>query len=147
MERVWYTANGAVSGDVRPGDYALAVSRGPEYDLHLRPVSIAAVDSYRERFAGAQLHHDGWISTDLHLPRARSLDLADVNEDRVTRRRRGITFAASTDHNTSAIGAPRSRRRTAGFLVSTVGMERPPSRWGTSTISAAVNRGACVAES
>ncbi|HVO30334.1 MAG TPA: CehA/McbA family metallohydrolase, partial [bacterium] len=126
VEKWWYTADGSVNAHVRPGNYTLAVSRGPEYDLYTEPITLAP-GGFAARNVGLHksLLQPGWISTDLHLHAYKSLDSHMSNEDRVTSiAGEGVTFAAATDHNylTDYLQAIASQH-LEDWLVSTVGLE------------------------
>lgn len=126
MEAWWYTADGSVHADVRPGSYVLAVSRGPDYDLTAVPITLAPGGSASQQLTvHRSMHHPGWISADLHLHAYHSLDSRMSNEDRVTSiAGEGITFAAATDHNFITDYQPFiAKMHLEDWLVSTVGME------------------------
>lgn len=126
LEKVWYTPNGAVHGTVRPGEYTLAVSRGPEYDLHLEPMTIAPGGTGSAQVSlHKSLNSPGWISADLHLHAFHSLDSFMSNEDRVTSiAGEGVMFAASTDHNFLTDYLPAiASQHLEDWMVSTVGLE------------------------
>lgn len=108
IEKTWYTHDGSVQGQVRPGRYYLIASRGLEYELHVEEV-VLRTGELVERAATVRrsLATPGWIGADLHLHAKPSLDSEISIEDRVTSLAgEGVEFAAATDHNILTDYAP-----------------------------------------
>lgn len=99
------TAYGDYQGRIRtqfkPGDYTLVVSRGPEYNLFEKQVSVKAgqvarVTAVLERVVDTS----GYLSGDFHLHALGSIDSGLDNTVRVhTVAAEGLEVAVSTDHN------------------------------------------------
>jgi hypothetical protein len=101
IENSWYLAGGLLTSEVVPGSYDLVVSRGVEYELHSQAIVVApgafvaSTVKLRRAFSTP-----GYVSTDLHLHAANSVDSELALGDRVTSvAGEGIEFAAATDHN------------------------------------------------
>jgi hypothetical protein len=118
---------------VPTGTYDIWVSHGPEWDTTRERVTIrpgAEVEVH------ARLHHvidtPGWISADLHVHSAASLD------SRVPMRDRALQFVAdgvdlivSTDHNVIADYAPViAELGVSDLLASATGDEITTKQWG-----------------
>lgn len=101
IENSWYTVNGALSAEVRPGEYQLAISRGVEYDLHTEPVVLKSGAFVSSRVALRRAFDtSGYIAADFHVHSRNSTDSSLTLEDRVTSMAgEGLDFAAATDHN------------------------------------------------
>jgi hypothetical protein len=101
LERAWWTKDGRVQAQVRPGTYDLVVSRGPEYELVTRPVTLRAGAFTTEQVAlTAAFNSDGWVAGDFHLHAQPSTDSGVSIEDRVIScAAEGLEVAVSTDHN------------------------------------------------
>jgi hypothetical protein len=101
LERAWWTKDGRVEAHVRPGTYDVIVSRGPEYELATRQVTLRSGG-----FATVQLaltsafQSDGWIAGDFHLHAQPSTDSGVSLPDRVVScAAEGLEVATATDHN------------------------------------------------
>ncbi|HEY5923282.1 MAG TPA: CehA/McbA family metallohydrolase [Kofleriaceae bacterium] len=101
IERAWWTNDGRLLAKVRPGDYELVVSRGPEYELTTEAVTLVAGS-----YVGKQLtltrsfDTPGWIAGDFHIHAAPSTDSGLPIDKRVTScAAEGLEVAVATDHN------------------------------------------------
>jgi len=101
IEGAWWTKDGRVSARVRPGTYDVIVSRGPEYEVTTKTVTVAA-----GQFAEAQLaltrayDSPGWVSGDFHLHAAPSTDSGlPIDERVISCAAEGLEIAVATDHN------------------------------------------------
>ncbi|MEZ4368125.1 MAG: CehA/McbA family metallohydrolase [Kofleriaceae bacterium] len=108
IEQLAYTDLGLGELEARPGSYELIVSRGPEYELVRRPVTLTAgttttLDVQLTRAFAS----DGWLAGDFHLHAAPSTDGALSVADRMhTAAGEGLEIAAATDHNYLTDPAP-----------------------------------------
>jgi hypothetical protein len=101
IENAWWTVDGRLEAQVRPGTYDVVVSRGPEYEVAQTTVTIKA-----GAFATAQLalvrsfSTPGWIAGDFHIHSAPSTDSGLPIADRVAScAAEGLDVAVATDHN------------------------------------------------
>lgn len=99
-DRFLWTGNGRASRSLEPGRYRLLVTAGIERDavaktVEIRPGSELRVDAQLPRV----IETPGWISADLHLHQAASVD-ADIGmpERVVAIAAEGVEFAVATDH-------------------------------------------------
>ena len=98
---LFYSARGTDTFPVPPGDYAVHVSRGPEFELEVVPVKVTAGETTR---ATARLRRafttPGWITADFHNHSTGSGDSAVEQQARVLNLAgAGIEFAPATEHN------------------------------------------------
>ncbi len=101
VENAWWTVDGRLDAPVRPGTYDLVVSRGPEYELFTKTITIAA-GSYSGQLVQLQRSFDtpGWIGGDFHVHAQPSTDSGLPISDRVTScAAEGLEVAVATDHN------------------------------------------------
>jgi hypothetical protein len=101
IEGAWWTKDGRVTAQVRPGTYDVVVSRGPEYEMTIKTVVLGD-----GAFASEQLvlksafPSDGWIAGDFHIHAAPSTDSGLPIEERVIScAAEGLEVAIATDHN------------------------------------------------
>src|SRR5262249_32796898 len=115
------------------GTYDVWVSHGPEWDFARERVTIRAG---AETEARVKLHDvvetPGWISADLHVHSAASLDSRVPMRDRVFQFvADGVDLIVSTDHNIVADYAPVIAELGVGdLLASTPGDEITTRQWG-----------------
>ena len=100
-EHAWWTKDGRVSAQVRPGTYDLVVSRGPEYEVTTKRVTLRA-----GAFEASQLtltrafETPGWVAGDFHIHAQPSTDSGLPIEQRVIScAAEGLEVAVATDHN------------------------------------------------
>ncbi|MDX2090112.1 MAG: CehA/McbA family metallohydrolase [Kofleriaceae bacterium] len=101
IEGAWWTKDGRVEAQVRPGTYELVITRGPEYEITRKQVTL------REgAFTEAQVvleraySSPGWIHGDFHIHAAPSTDSGLPIEERVIScAAEGLDVAVATDHN------------------------------------------------
>lgn len=99
-DRFAWTGNGAIATEPPPGRYTVLVSAGPERDMVRREVSLAPGRTQRLKATLPRVvRTEGWLSADLHLHQAPSVD-ADVSlEARVIAvAAEGLELAVATDH-------------------------------------------------
>ena len=101
IEGAWWTKDGRLRATVRPGSYEVVVTRGPEYEITSREVTLAPGG-----FATAQLaltraySSDGWVAGDFHIHAQPSTDSGLPVADRVAScAAEGLEVAIATDHN------------------------------------------------
>jgi hypothetical protein len=115
------------------GTYDVWVSHGPEWDTTRERVTIRSGAEVEVR---ARLHHvidtPGWISADLHVHSAASLDSRVPMRDRVLQFvADGVDLIVSTDHNVIANYAPVIAELGVGdLLASATGDEITTRQWG-----------------
>ncbi len=126
IEASWYLHDGTLNAEVRPGSYDLAVMRGVEYDLHEEPVMLAPGAFVSRRVVLRRAFETpGYVTADLHLHSANSMDSSVTLGERVTSiAAEGIEFAASTDHNfITDYQQPIAELGLSPWLTATVGIE------------------------
>ena len=101
IERAWWTHDGRLTAQVKPGTYDLVISRGPEYEMTTETITLTAGS-----FVGKQLQltrsfaTDGWVAGDFHIHAQPSTDSGVPIEDRVRScAAEGLEVAVATDHN------------------------------------------------
>jgi hypothetical protein len=99
---VIYTPNGQARVGLRPGEYTLYATRGFEYGLDQKQISIAAGDSVRVQLSiRREVETPGWISSDTHthtFTHSRHGD-ATIEERVITLAGEGIELPIAADHN------------------------------------------------
>jgi hypothetical protein len=101
VENAWWTADGNLEATVRPGDYTLWVSRGPEYEPAQIPVTLKP-GAYSAQLVQLKRSYasDGWISGDFHLHAQPSTDSGlPIPQRVITAAAEGLDVATATDHN------------------------------------------------
>ncbi len=101
LERVFFLAQGSGLKAIRPGQYTVYASRGPEYSLGQAKVTIEAGKTSTLYFT---LEHllptPGWVSADFHVHSVKSVDSDMELTDRVVSFAvEGVDFLTATDHN------------------------------------------------
>jgi hypothetical protein len=97
-----YSGEGAFQ--VPPGDYHLYISRGAEYEIAEKHISLASAGSASiEAMLARTVKTDGWLSTDTHVHAQLSPDSLEPYPDKVAAMvTEGLEIPVSTDHE--AIG-------------------------------------------
>jgi hypothetical protein len=117
---------GRVSLTVPPGDWEVWVSRGPEYTVERRRITVGAGKPAQ---VAAQLRQvldtKGWIACDFHVHADPSLDSSLPLEERVLGAAAGgLELLTSTDHNFITDYAPYIERLgLQDYMTSQVGLE------------------------
>jgi hypothetical protein len=115
------------------GTYDVWVSHGPEWDTTRERITISPG---AETEVHTRLHHvidtPGWISADLHVHSAASLDSRVPMRDRVFQFvADGVDLIVATDHNVIADYAPViAELGVADLLASSTGDEITTKQWG-----------------
>jgi hypothetical protein len=101
IEAVGFTDRGIADLLVRPGEYEVVSSRGPEYDTMSTRVSVGPAQAVTVEH---RLRHvvdtTGWMALDSHVHSRASID-SDMDLDERVRAlaAEGVEIAVSTDHN------------------------------------------------
>jgi hypothetical protein len=127
LERVLLTDHlGRAEGPVRPGRYRVVASRGVEYTIASKEVTLAPGSS---KALGFKLEHvvstDGYVSADFHVHTSLSID-ADVSpeERALSFAAEGMEYLAVTDHNYVGDMTPAIERTgLSDWLKASVGLE------------------------
>ena len=101
IENAWWTKDGKLSANVRPGKYDLVVSRGPEYEVTTIPVELRPGELFAQDLRVARAYDsDGWVAGDFHIHAQPSTDSGLPIVDRVNScAAEGLEVAIATDHN------------------------------------------------
>ncbi len=96
-----FTVTGSAKQIVKPGKYRVVASRGIEYTIAMKDITV---EPGKETKLDFTLEHvidtKGYISADFHVHSARSLDASAPLEDRITSYvAEGVELIVSTDHN------------------------------------------------
>ncbi|HEX8912560.1 MAG TPA: CehA/McbA family metallohydrolase [Humisphaera sp.] len=123
---LWYSVTGKFDVPLPPGDYAVILSRGPEFDTVWRTVKLtegktARVSARLPRVVDTK----GWISTDFHNHSTISGDNSTSTEGRLaTLIAEGVEFAPATEHQRIISYRPYLKAMHAEHLMGTSdGME------------------------
>lgn len=119
-------ADGVARFRMRPGDYEIVISRGPEYDIARQDVTL---DQRRPSERQATLHRvvdtRGWVSADFHVHGMFSHDSNVTHERRVlSMMGEGVELVSSSDHDAIVDFGPAVRGLGAQkFLQTQIGLE------------------------
>lgn len=111
---------------VRPGEWEVLVSRGPEYDIARHDVTL---DPMRPVDLPVAIHRvvdtTGWVSADFHVHGINSHDANVTHDVRVrSMMGEGVELVSSSDHDAITDFTPAIRRLNAErFIKSQVGLE------------------------
>jgi len=117
---------GAVRFPVEPGTYELYVSRGPEYSIFRKTVTVVSGET---QVVGARIDRvidtEGFISSDFHVHGIRSADSRVSDTDRVLQfAGEGVDNIIMTDHGVHTDLKPRiAQLGLRRFVTATVGEE------------------------
>ena len=133
-----YTATGDGQVRLRPGDYRVIASRGPEYTMAWQDVTIGAAGTDT---ASLQVQRvvdtTGWLAADFHVHASPSADSSVPPRDRVTSLAgEGVEVMVSADHDMLFDYAPViAAAQMNGWIRSMVGTEltsnQGPAPFGT----------------
>jgi len=120
VRNLTYTPDGRFRAEVRPGNYSILVSHGPEYDAVTQVIEVepGAETSLNARLVRS-VNTSGWISADFHSHSSPSGDNTTSQRGRVLNLlAEHIEFAPCTEHNristyTPHLKALRARSRMA----------------------------------
>jgi hypothetical protein len=101
IEGAWWTADGRLSTTVRPGTYELVVTRGPEYEITQKTITLSAGAFDAEQLTLTRAYPtDGWVAGDFHIHAQPSTDSGLPIAQRVAScAAEGLEVATATDHN------------------------------------------------
>lgn len=126
VKNLWYTADGRFRVGLRPGEYEVLISHGPEFDAQLETVHVAAGETAR---VAARLVRSvdtrGWISADLHSHASESGDSTASQRGRVLNLlAEHVEFIPCTEHNRVCSYAPHLEHfRATGRALTCPGIE------------------------
>lgn len=120
--------SGEVDVQLPPGQYQVAVSRGPEFSVWPdtwpnagQPVDLTSQDATLNAVVGRVLDTTGWMSADLHVHAVASMDSAVPNVHRAENfLAEGVDVLLSTDHETITDFAPTVKAMGAEHLMATM---------------------------
>lgn len=128
-----HSGTGTGSVELPRGKYEVLITRGPEFSLVKRSVTIRAGEGV---VLPAILVHEvdphGWIAGDFHLHAAPSIDSEVTLEDRIASLLAGgVDFAVATDHNHVTDYEPFVRAAVAEDRLGVgIGVEITTKDWG-----------------
>lgn len=101
IEGAWWTKDGRVEAHVRPGTYDIEVSRGPEYEVTTKRVTVKDGAFVAEQLVLQRAYAtDGWVGGDFHIHSQPSTDSGTPIDQRVIScAAEGLEVAVATDHN------------------------------------------------
>jgi len=136
----WVGPSGNASFELPPGQYAVLVSRGPEYSVHPpaypsipgQAVDLRTTDGAVSAVLARVLDTTGWMSADFHVHAVNSPDsIVDNAKRALTFAGDGLDIIVSTDHDVVTDFAPIiSQAGLSPFLASVIGEEVSPMEWG-----------------
>ena len=136
----WIGPSGTATFDLPAGQYAVLVSRGPEYSVHPpayptipgQAVDLRTADATVSAVLAHVLDTTGWMSADFHVHAVNSPDSIIDNAKRaLTFAGDGIDVIVSTDHDVITDFAPIILQTgLSPFLASVIGEEVSPMEWG-----------------
>lgn len=133
VEEVVVAPEGRILQRIRPGNYRVVCSRGPEYDLYERDVEVVA-GATRQVTATLSRVVDtaGWASADFHLHSVNSVDSSMSLPARVAAvAAEGVDVASSSDHNfVTDYRAAISDQNLQSWVQGMVGLEMTPLEIG-----------------
>jgi hypothetical protein len=119
-------ASGALRMRVRPGTYEVYISRGPEYEVVVRKVTVEAGGNARvQGVLRRSVATPGYLSADLHMHARGSIDSGlDYTERVKSIAAEGLEVVISTDHNYISDYEPFIiAGRMERFIKSIIGLE------------------------
>ncbi len=121
-----YSATGVGQVRIEPGRYRLRASRGPEFSIFEKDVTVAAGDIKRfDALIKHEVDTTGWLSTDMHLHSQPSFDSGMPLPKRVTTIvDEQIELAIPTDHDVETDYSPTLRDLfLAPYVATAIGVE------------------------
>jgi len=126
IEKIIHAPNGTVTESVRPGDYEAVCSRGIEFELARKNISVEAGKHAQVSVTLKRaVKTDGWAGGDYHLHQVNSVDSDLAIADRVIQSAsEGLDIAVATDHNYITDFRPEiSKLNLQQWLQGMVGLE------------------------
>lgn len=136
----WIGPSGTATFELPAGQYAVLVSRGPEYSVHPpqyptipgQPIDVRTADATVNAVLARVIDTTGWMSADFHVHAVNSPDSIIDNALRaLTFAGDGLDVIVSTDHDAVTDFAPLiAQTGLSPFLASVIGEEVSPMEWG-----------------
>ncbi|MDP2276185.1 MAG: CehA/McbA family metallohydrolase [Archangium sp.] len=136
----WVGPGGTATFELPAGQYAVLVSRGPEYSVHPpayptipgQAIDVRTTDVTVNAVLARVIDTTGWMSADFHVHAVNSPDSIVDNAKRVlTFAGDGLDIIVSTDHDSVTDFAPIiAQTGLSPFLASVIGEEVSPMEWG-----------------
>ena len=126
IENIAWAQDGQAVMLVRPGDYTIVGSRGPEFTTSEATVSVAAGATASVTLKVSHVvDTTGWVAADMHIHSIHSIDAAIPIEDRVrSLAAEGVEVAISTDHNfITDLGPTIDQLGLRPWMTSFIGLE------------------------
>jgi hypothetical protein len=126
IEAVGFTSEGLAELEVRPGEYEVVSSRGPEYDTQSSRVRVGPTEAVTVSHV---LRHvvdtRGWMALDSHIHSRQSIDSDMTLDERVAAlAAEGLELVVATDHNYVTDYAPYvARNHLNRWMHPIVGLE------------------------
>jgi hypothetical protein len=123
---VVYTGTGIAAFSIEPGRYTLHATRGLEYGLASKPLTVGEGTASVELKLQREVDTSGYICADTHIHTLTFSGHGDatLEERMATIAGEGIELAISTDHNHHTDFAPAAKAtRTDGFFTPVIGNE------------------------
>lgn len=101
LENAWWTTDGRVLAKVKPGTYDIVVSRGPEFEITTKTITVKENESAQALLQLTRAYtSDGWVAGDFHIHSQPSTDSGLPIDQRVAScADEGLEVAVATDHN------------------------------------------------
>lgn len=136
----WVGPSGTATFELPAGQYAVLVSRGPEYSVHPpaypsipgQAIDLRTTDATINAVLARVLDTTGWMSADFHVHAVNSPDsIVDNAKRALTFAGDGLDIIVSTDHDVITDFAPIiAQTGLSPFLASVIGEEVSPMEWG-----------------
>lgn len=126
IEAIAFSSEDGAVLRVRPGEYDVVSSRGPEYDTMTTHVSVRAGETVSVSHKLTRVVDTrGWLAMDSHVHSKQSIDSGMTLDERVVAlAAEGVEIAVSTDHNFVTDYAPHvARNNLQAWLHPIVGIE------------------------
>jgi len=121
-----YSATGVGSIRIEPGRYRIRASRGPEYSLFEKDVTLSAGEIKRfDAIITHEVDTTGWMSADMHLHSQPSFDSGMLFPRRVTTAvNEQVELAVPTDHDVETDYTPTLRELfLSPYMATAIGVE------------------------
>ncbi len=136
----WVGPSGTATFELPAGQYAVLVSRGPEYSVHPpaypgipgQAIDVRTADVTVNAVLARVIDTTGWMSADFHVHAVNSPDsIVDNAKRALTFAGDGLDIIVSTDHDAITDFAPViAQAGLSAFLASVIGEEVSPMEWG-----------------
>jgi hypothetical protein len=136
----WVGPSGTATFELPAGQYAVLVSRGPEYSVHPpqyptipgQAVDLRTTDATINAVLARVIDTTGWMSADFHVHAVNSPDsIVDNAKRALTFAGDGVEILVSTDHDVVTDFAPViASSGLSAYVASVIGEEVSPMEWG-----------------